>query len=114
MIIFKRKIVDSQRSLSRCEVHRNAAVWNCGHPEQPAFSYPRIEIVDLQVLSGTCEDVKSYKGECAVMVCAIVTNEFAAHEAQVRFKDQMLRGLAGRSVRARSADRSPADEAVEI
>ncbi len=70
--------------------------------------------MDLQVLSGTCEDIKSYKGERAVVVHAVVANEFAKHEAQIGFEDEMLRSLVDWSMRARAADRSPANEPVEI
>src|SRR5439155_24665750 len=41
---------------------------------------PRIEIVNLHVLHGTCEYIKSYERERAMMVVPIVANVLAQHK----------------------------------
>ena len=70
--------------------------------------------MNLHVLHGTCEDVKSYEGKRAVMVAPIITHVFAQHEAHVRFKRKVFGSLSGYGVRSGATYCSPPHEAVEI
>lgn len=114
VVVLYIKVAHLERCLAGREIHGDCALWNCNRPEQSAFGYPRVEIMDLQVLSGTCEDVESYKREGAVVVLAVRTDEFAEHEANVRFEREVLRSLSGGRMRAHAADRGPSNEAVEV
>src|SRR5215472_4448484 len=113
VIILDGKIVHLKGSLARREVYADAALRNCHAPKQPALGDPRIEIVNLHVLHGTCEDVKSYKRESTVMVLSIHSHVLADHEAHIGLKRKMRRYAPG-CVRSLSADRRPPNEAVEI
>jgi hypothetical protein len=70
--------------------------------------------VNLHVLHGTCEYVKSYEGEGAMVVAAIRANEFTAHEADVGFEWKVFGSLPVDGVRAHTSNGGPSDEAVEI
>src|SRR5437764_14532657 len=83
-------------------------------PKQAAFRDPRIEIVNLHVLHGTCEYIKSYEGERAVVVAPVRADELASHEANVGFEGKMLRSLADNSVRALTAHCGPPNESIEV
>src|SRR5258708_5394228 len=99
---------------SSSEIYRDCVFRNRDRPEQPAVSDPRIEIVNLHVLHGTCEYVKSYEGKGTVMVASISADELAAHEAHIRFEGKVLGSLAVDGVSAHASNCRPSDEAVEV
>ena len=70
--------------------------------------------MNLHVLHGTCEYIKSYERERAMMVVPIVANVLAQHKANVSFERKMFGSFAGHSVRPSAANSSPSDEAIEI
>src|SRR5690348_3519886 len=114
MVILDVEVVHLERSFPCREIHRDGVLGNWNGPEEPAFRYARIEVVDLQVLNGTCENVESYERERPAVVAAILSDEFAAHESHVRFEYQLFRCTVGGSVRPGAAHGSPADKSVEI
>ena len=75
------------------EINGNCVFGNWDRPEQTAFGDPRIEIVNLHVLHGTCEYVKSYEREGAMVIASIGADELAAHKAHVGLEGKVLRGL---------------------
>jgi hypothetical protein len=68
----------------------------------------------VNLLTRRVKNVKSYEREGAVVIAPVGTNKLAAHEAHVGFKVKVLRGPAYDGMRAHSAHRSPAYEAVEV
>ena len=70
--------------------------------------------MNLHVLHGTCEYIKSYEGEGAMMISSIGTDEFAAHKTNVGFKGKVLWCFSRDRVRPHPSDCSPAHEAIEI
>lgn len=70
--------------------------------------------MNLHVLHGTCEDIKSYEGEGTVVVASVGAAVLAQHEAHVRFEGKVFRGLSSDGMCARPADRGPPDEPIEV
>ena len=70
--------------------------------------------MNLHVLHGTCENIKSYEGERTVVVAPVRAHELAPHEANVGFEGKMLRRLATNSVRALTAHCGPPNEPIEV
>jgi hypothetical protein len=68
----------------------------------------------VNLLTRRVKNVKSYECERAVVISPVRSDKLATHEAHVGFKVKLLRGLANYSMRARSAHRRPAYEAVEV
>jgi hypothetical protein len=98
---------------SGCEIYRDCVFGNWNRPEQSTFSDPRIEIVNL-LTSRASEYVKSYEGEGTVVIAPVLTDEFAAHEAHVGFKREVLWCFTCDGVCPHPSGCSPTHEAIEI
>ena len=114
MVVLDIDVAGLECALSSCEIYRDGVFGNWDRPEQSTFSDPRIEIVNLHVLHGTCEYIKSYEGEGAMVISSISTDEFAAHKTNVGFKGKVLWCFSRDRVCPHTSDCSPAHEAIEI
>src|SRR5437016_12865847 len=114
MIVLDIHVAHLERRFAGGEVYLDCVCGNRDRPEQSTFRDPRIEVVNLHVLHGTCEYVKSYEGKGAMVIAAISANEFTAHEAQIGFERKVFGSLSVDSVRARPTDCGPSDEAVGV
>ena len=70
--------------------------------------------MNLHVLHGTCEYIKSYEAEGTVVIPPINANELAAHETHVGLERKVFRRLAVDGVGAHASDCRPPHEAVEV
>jgi len=114
VIVLDLNIAGLEGCLSSSEIYRDCVFRHRDCLKQAAFRDPRIEIVNLHVLHGTCEYIKSYEGERAVMVAPVGTDKFTSHKANVGFERKMLGSLASNRVRSHTAHCGPPDEPVEI
>src|SRR5712692_11220067 len=109
VVVLDVKVAHPERTLAGRELRGNGALRDRDRPEQSAFGYPWVEIMDLQA-PRACEDVESYKREGSVVVLAVRADEFAEHEANVRFEREVFRSSADGRMRAHAADRGPSNE----
>src|SRR5437870_5401336 len=82
VVILDVNIARLEGCLPSGEIYRNGAFRDWDRPEQPTFRDSRIEIVNLHVLHGTCENIKSYEGERTVVVAPVRAHELAPHATQ--------------------------------
>src|SRR5207244_6689912 len=114
VVVLNINIACLEGCLPSTEIYFDCVFGNRDRPEQSTFRDPRVEIVNLHVLHGTCEYIKSYEGERAVVVAPIRSNAFAPHEANVGFERKMLGSLAINSMCAHAAYSGPANKPVEV
>jgi len=114
VVILDVDVTGPKRSFASSEVHRKCVLRNRDRPKQSAFGYPWIEIMDLQVLSGTCVYVQSYERKGSVVVLAVRADELAEHEANIRFERNVRGSLPKRRVCAHAPNSGPSNEPVEV
>jgi len=96
------------------EVNRDCVFRDWDRPKQSTFRDPRIEIVNLHVLHGTCEYIKSYEAEGTVVIAPIRADKLTAHEPHISLEGKVFGCLAVDGVSAHASDRRPAHKSIEI
>jgi hypothetical protein len=114
VVVLGRHVAGLECGRSSSEIYRDRVFGNWNRPEQSTLGDPRIEIVNLHVLHGTCEYIKSYEDEGTVVIAPIRSDELAAHEAHIGLEGKMFGRLAGDRMGAHSPDRGPAHKSIEI
>src|SRR5436309_6076965 len=114
MIVLDIHVAHLERRFAGGEVYLDCVCGNRDRPEQSTFRDPRIEIVNLHVLHGTCEYIKSYERERAMMVVPIVANVLTQHKANVSFERKMFGSFAGHMYSCRRPELNPRPSRISM
>jgi len=112
MIVLNVNVAGLESCFPGSKANRDRVFGNRDRPEQPAVGDPRIEVVNL--LTRRVKYIESYKGERAMVIAPVRSDELTDHEAHVSFKVKVLRSFTNSGVGSHAAHGCPSHETIEI